>query len=72
MTRHKDTVFICGEPDGPYRYGGWYFEVHPYCGPTPLLPNGDPMNREPPPRFWKMWEVFSKLDRAAQDLYAAE
>ena len=68
----RTEVYICGEPDGPYRYGGFYFEVHPYCGPIQLLPNGDPINREPSPKFLKMWNVFSKLDRATQDLYAAE
>ena len=67
----RTVVHICGIPDGPYRYGGFYFEVHPYCGPSPLLPNGDPINREPPPRFWKIWKVFSKLDQATKDSYAA-
>ena len=37
------AVHVCGIPDGPYRYGGWYFEIHPYCGPTPLLRNGNPI-----------------------------
>ena len=65
-------VHICGVPDGPYRYGGFYFEIHPYLGPSPLLKNGDPINRPPPKEFWKMWETFSRLDQATKDLYAAK
>ena len=72
--KHKSSniVHICGVPDGPYRYGGFYFEIHPYCGPCPLKLNGDPINAEPPKAFWKMWDVFSKLDQAGRDLYAAK
>lgn len=64
------AVHICGIPDGPYRYGGFFFEIHPYCGPSELLKNGDPVNRAPSRKFLKVWEVFSKLSQSDKDLYA--
>ena len=64
-------VHICGVPDGPYRYGGFLFEVHPYIGPNELLPNGDPINKAPSRRFLKMWDTFSRLPQDVKDQYAA-
>ncbi len=69
--RKPYVIHVCGTPNGPYRYGGFYFEIHPYCGPSELLPNGDPVNRPPSARFLKVWNVFSKLDEATRDTYAA-
>ena len=68
--RKKTVVHICG-PSGVYRYGGFYFEVHDYFGPSVLKKNGDPINRNPPAAFWKVWETFDKLSQADKDLYAA-
>ena len=70
--KRNTQVFVCGIPDGPYRYGGFYFEIHPYCGPSQLLPNGDPINKEPSRAFLKMWEVFRRLDQAGRDLYSVK
>jgi len=64
-------VHVCGIPDGPYRYGGFYFEVHPYLGPCLLKANGDPKQSEPPARFWPVWEAFDKLPQSERDKYAA-
>lgn len=66
------TVHICGVPDGPYRYGGFYFEIHHYCGPCQLNAKGDPINRDPSRKFLLMWDTFSKLSPADKDLYAAK
>lgn len=66
---HK-AIHICGIPEGPYRYGGYFFEIHPYCGPSELKKNGDPVNRPPSRKFLKVWEVFSTLRQADKDLYA--
>lgn len=46
-----------------YRYGGFTFEIHPYCGPHPLKKNGDPVAHIPA-RFWPVWERFKALDVA--------
>ena len=71
-SKRVNVVHICGIPDGPYRYGGFYFEIHPYCGPFELLPNGDPVNRGPSRKFLRVWSVFSKLRQADKDLYAVK
>ena len=64
-------VHLCGIPQGPYRYGGFYFEIHPYCGPCELKAGGSPKNNNPPRRFWEMWDQFDKLSQSDKDLYAA-
>ena len=51
--------FICSS--NQYKFQGWYFEVHNYCGPTPLNEDGDPTNEEIPAEFWDIWEEFSSL-----------
>ena len=70
--RKPNIVHICGIPDGPYRYGGFRFEIHTYIGPALVNKRGDPVNKEPPKAFWKAWEAFSKLSQADKDLYAAK
>lgn len=70
-TKRTEMVHISW--GGPfYRYGGYYFEVHPYLGPVPLNPDGDPTNKNPPRGFWKMWDQFDKLSQSDKDLYAAK
>ena len=43
------------------------FNVVHVCGM-----NGDPVNREPSRKFWRVWSVFSKLRQADKDLYAVK
>ena len=68
--RFGDTV-VCGfHPQ--YEYGGYLFEVHPYCGPTPLnRRTGDP-RATIPARFWSTWDEFGKLSPEEQRQYAVE
>ena len=43
-----------------YKYKGFTFEVHRYCGPCKLKKDGEPaaaMGR----RFWKVWSEWNKL-----------
>ena len=43
-----------------YKYKGFTFEVHPYCGPCKLKKDGEPaaaMGR----RFWKVWSEWNEL-----------
>lgn len=43
-----------------YKYKGFTFEVHPYCGPCKLKKDWEPaaaMGR----RFWKVWSEWNKL-----------
>lgn len=73
MTKRKQiVVHICGLPDGPYRYGGFLFEVHPYLGPCPVDLKGNPTNKRPPRGFWKMWETFEGLRQSERDNYAVQ
>jgi hypothetical protein len=55
--------FMCGP--AIYRYDGWTFEVHGYCGPAPLTVHDEPWKRIPR-RFWVMWEKFRALPVAEQ------
>lgn len=60
--------FICGPKI--YKYAGWTFEVHSYCGPAPLTKHGDPWRRIPA-RFWAMWKTFSSLTKDEQEKHRA-
>jgi hypothetical protein len=66
------AVHVCGIPQGPYRYGGYWFEIHPYCGPSELKANGEPVNRAPSRKFISVWETFDGLRQADKDLYATD
>jgi len=70
-TRRISVIHICGIP-GRYRYAGFYFEVHPYCGPSELLLNGEPVNRASSRKFLRTWEIFRTLRQADKDLYVAK
>lgn len=64
------NVHICGIPNGPYRYDGYFFEVHPYLGPCELKADGDPKNIPVTQKFNRVWQTFDKLSQADKDLYA--
>ena len=68
--RGKRVGTICGwEP--VYRFRGFLFEVHHYCGPMPLKKNMEPRVNIPA-GFWDAWEVFTKLPPSKQGRYAVE
>jgi len=46
---------ICGP--SIYKYKGWLFEIHSFCGPWPLKKNGDPKERAGR-IFWKLMDEF--------------
>ena len=43
-----------------YRYGGFTFELHYYCGPAKLTKNGDPAARQGR-KFFKAIDEWLKL-----------
>jgi len=58
--------FLCGPRI--YKYDGWDFEIHSFCGPWPLKKNGDPCKRAGR-IFYKMWERFDKLSEEEKVKY---
>lgn len=50
--------FICGPR--LYRYEGWFFEVHSWCGPHPLKKDGE-LRKRVGRRFWAVWNRFAAL-----------
>lgn len=50
--------FICGPK--VYRFKGYYFEWHSYCGPSPLNKNGE-LSKKIPKGFWNMIDEFQSL-----------
>ena len=43
------------------------FEVHPYCGPTPVGKRGDPLASNPTKRFWDAYERWDLGGRQIAD-----
>ena len=43
-----------------YKYKGYYFEWHHYCGPAPLRKDGE-LSKKIPSGFWNMIEEFKSL-----------
>ena len=63
---NKPTGFLCGPK--LYRYDGWFFEVHSYCGPWPLQTDGEQCwiaNR----CFWRMYKKFQALTDKGKSSY---
>ena len=58
------TGFICGPRI--YKYKGWFFEVHSYCGPWPLKKDGE-LRKRAGRVFWKVWASFDKLSKEDQE-----
>ena len=59
----KYKVFICMPK--LYKYEGWLFEVHSYCGPWPLKKDLSPRERAGR-KFFKMYERFKKEKNKAR------
>lgn len=51
-----------------YRYKGYYFDVHSYCGPTRLKKDDSPHMR-PGQKFWDMYVEFEKLSDEEKQKY---
>lgn len=52
--------FICSTRR--YRFNGWYFEWHSFCGPHPLKKDGDPRVRAGKKFFADIEELISMND----------
>jgi len=63
----KPTGFLCSPR--MYEYDGWFFEIHSYCGPSPLNKDGNPRKTLPGRIFWKMYDRFAKLTKCQQNRY---
>jgi len=50
-----------------YRFDGWYFEIHSYCGPWPLNKDGELRATPPGLKFWQMWERFQALSEEERE-----
>jgi len=60
--------FLCGfHPI--YKFSGWRFEIHSYCGPWPLNKDGEPRATPPGRKFWEMWQRFCVLTDAEKEKY---
>lgn len=57
---------ICGP--AIYEYKGILFEFHSWIGPWPLKKDGSP-KKYAGPKFWDMWDEFSKLPKEEQITY---
>ena len=56
--------FVCGPR--LYRFEGWFFEWHSYCGPWPLRKDGE-LRARAGRKFWQMidrFEALSETERA--------
>lgn len=58
--------FICGPKI--FRYQGYYFEWHSYCGPCPLRKDGK-VSAKIPTGFWEMIDAFISLSEEEKDKY---
>ena len=54
-----------------YRFKGFFFEIHKYCGPCPLKKNGDPSVAKPSKLFWEVVSEFCRLPEAEQKKHMA-
>ena len=52
-----------------FRFDGWLFEVHSYCGPWPLNKDLSPRATPPGRTFWKMWNRFEALSAKAKEAH---
>lgn len=55
---------ICGP--SVYKYMGWQFEIHSYCGPWPHKANGEP-RKKAGAKFWEVYAEFNKLSQEEKD-----
>lgn len=65
--QHPESVGVM-RLSGIYRFEGFTFELHRYCGPILCRKDGIPAARQPGPRshFWTVigrWQKLSKAER---------
>ena len=58
VEEEKMSGFICSSP--AYRYEGWLFEIHSFCGPHPLNEDLEPVDKIGI-EFWVMIDGFNQL-----------
>ena len=56
------NAILCGVGNPMYEWDGWLWEMHSYCGPTPLRKS----DRSTPlvtvsAAFWRMWERWEDV-----------
>lgn len=67
--RKFGDAIVCGPK--LYRYNGWFFEWHSYCGPYPLKKDGEPRKRAGRV-FWKVIDKFQELSKKQQEKYRVD
>ena len=55
--------FICGPR--LYKYEGWFFEDHAYCGPWPLKKDGE-LRKRAGRKFYAMYKRFNSVAQEQQ------
>lgn len=60
----KQVGFMCGPRI--YKFEGWFFEVHKWCGPWPLKKDGE-LRQRAGKKFFGMYERFNKLSDEEKD-----
>ncbi len=63
--------FMCGFHPA-YEFGGFLFEIHSYCGPTPLRRDNHDPRVNIPKGFWQAWEAFEKLSGPEREKWRVE
>jgi len=58
--RRFGNCIVCGP--SLYKFNGWFFEWHSYCGPWPLRKDGE-LRKRAGRKFWKVIEEFQKLSK---------
>jgi len=58
--------FLCGP--SIYKFNGWLFEFHDYCGPWPLRKDGE-LKKRAGRKFYKVIDEFVKLTKKQRKKY---
>ena len=60
------NVIMCGSK--VYKYKGYFFEWHSFCGPSPLRKDGE-LSKKIPKGFWDMIDEFCKMTDFEKEPY---
>lgn len=72
-TETGDTEGILCTGGPTYDFEGWFFEIHPQCGPNPLNRlTWEPRTISGESPFWPVWDRFEKLSAEDRAKYESE
>ena len=64
--RQIGNTILCGPK--LYRYKGWFFEWHSYCGPWPLKKDATP-KKQAGKKFWNLINDFQGMSIKERETY---